>query len=155
MRLDIGHIDAKRRPWIRDTFARQVADTRRGTGEGQGEDIHPERPIRAKTTSHKPIYTYQSPRVQQNKIINKSADEPLPKRPPAARRAVSAHTSGRRGRLLAGRREQGGAGYFMARRTPSASGVGVGPAAVVIAPFNFRGSLIDGEVNEDNRILKL
>lgn len=98
--------------------------TREEGGEGQGEDIHPERPIRAKTTPHKPIYTYQSPRVQQNKIINKSADEPLPKRPPAARTAVSAHTSGRRGRLLAGRREQGGAGYFMARRTPSASGSG-------------------------------
>lgn len=126
-----------------------------GRGRDRGRTSTPNDLFVQKRLPTNPSKPIKVPGFNKYKIINKSADEPLPKRPPAARTAVSAHTSGRRGRLLAGRREQGGAGYFMARRTPSASGVGVGPAAVVIAPFNFRGSLIDGEVNEDNRILKL
>lgn len=126
-----------------------------GRGRDRGRTSTPNDLFVQKRLPTNPSIPIKVPGFNKYKIINKSADEPLPKRPPAARTAVSAHTSGRRGRLLAGRREQGGAGYFMARRTPSASGVEVGPAAVVIAPFNFRGSLIDGEVNEDNRILKL
>lgn len=126
-----------------------------GRGRDRGRTSTPNDLFVQKRLPTNPSKPIKVPGFNKYKIINKSADEPLPKRPPAARTAVSAHTSGRRGRLLAGRREQGGAGYFMARRTPSASGVGVGPAAVVIAPFNFRGSLIDGEVNEDNRVLKL